>query len=152
MNIGDRAVGPSRRAWRSRMAALVAIVSCGLAAAAVAPAAGHAWWNGQAQIESASWYSHPGIGWTLVVKPTTAARHLSSYGAGVAGWDELYSRYRNSGLNTNLGGMKDQFICHQQFVTLWDRWRATWNLDEWRPDVSYWWTVAQRCNPGGGID
>jgi hypothetical protein len=50
--------------------------------------------------------------------------------------------------NTNLGGMRDQYICHQQIAFA----KRTSNLDEWRPDVSYSATVRARCNPGGGPD
>ena len=65
---------------------------------------------------------------------------------GVWGWDELYEKYKDGGrgINTNIGGLRDQYICHQQFAFLKDR----WNLDEWRPDVSYPSTVAAGCNPG----
>ena len=60
------------------------------------------------------------------------------------GWDELYSWAAGPyGLNTNLGGMRDQYICHQQFAA----YKYTWNLDEYRKDVSYWDTVKARCNP-----
>lgn len=39
--------------------------------------------------------------------------------------------------------MRDQYICHQQFAYL----KSSWNLDEWRPDVSYASTVTSLCNP-----
>lgn len=94
-------------------------------------------------IKSASW-SKSSLGWTLKVTPTTAARAFGgAYLAGVAGWDELYSKYKNKGLDTNLDGMRDQYICHQQFAFFKD----TWNLDEYRKNLSYVDTVAAGCNP-----
>lgn len=100
-------------------------------------------WLGFSLIAGASWVKRS-QGWTLSVKPTGWARaNAPGYLVGVAGWDELYSKYKNKGLNKNLGGMKDQYICHQQFAFF----KSEWNLDEWRPDVSYARTVAAKCNP-----
>lgn len=100
-------------------------------------------------ISSASWASHT-EGWTLQVTPTAWARSLAGgYLPGDSGWDELYSKYKNNGLNTNLDGMRDQYICHQQIVAVRAPGKATWNLDEWRPNVSYVDTVNASCNPGG---
>jgi hypothetical protein len=105
-------------------------------------------WLGIDLIANAHWGWRDG-GWTLFVSPTGWARaNGGGYAVGVAGWNELYSKYKNAGLNTNLGGMKDQFICHQQFAF----YKSTYNLDEWRPDVSYAATVAAGCNPGGPGD
>jgi hypothetical protein len=101
-------------------------------------------------ISSASWQYNSGYGWTLRVSPTAWARaNAGSHQVGIYDWNELYSKYKNSGLNTNLGGMEDQLICHQEFVAIWSPTKSTWNLDEWRPDVSYLATVNARCNPGG---
>jgi Protein of unknown function (DUF2599) len=105
-------------------------------------------WLFKALISSASW-AHSSYGWTLRVKPTTWARLFAgSYAVGVAGWNELYGKYKNKGLNTNLGGMRDQYICHQQVVAIRAPRKPTWNLDEWRPDISYLGTVNALCNPG----
>ena len=100
-------------------------------------------WLGFSLISSAKWVKLS-QGWTLSVKPTGWARaNAPGYLVGVAGWNELYSKYKNKGLNKNLGRMKDQYICHQQFAFL----KSAWNLDEWCPDVSYARTVAAKCNP-----
>ncbi|MEH0109684.1 DUF2599 domain-containing protein [Tersicoccus sp. MR15.9] len=101
-------------------------------------------------IKSATWRWHSGDGWTLEVTPTSWARwNAGGYLPGVYGWDELYSKYRNRGLNRNLAGMRDQYICHQQIVALRAPNKPTWNLDEWRPSVGYLQTVNAQCNPGG---
>jgi hypothetical protein len=94
-------------------------------------------------IARATWVSS-GSGRTLQVAPTSWARlNGGSYSVGALGWRELYSKYRGSGLTTNLNAMRDQFICHQQFAF----WKSTWNLDEWRSDVGYPKTVTNLCNP-----
>ncbi len=103
-------------------------------------------WLGFNLISSAKW-KRRSEGWTLMVSPTKWARaNAPRYSVGVAGWNELYAKYKNKGLNKNLGGMKKQYICHQQFAFF----KSTWNLDEWRPNVSYAQTVNSKCNPGGG--
>ncbi|MEQ1546220.1 DUF2599 domain-containing protein, partial [Methyloglobulus sp.] len=99
---------------------------------------------------------------SLYVQPTAWARAQGGgYLPGVAGWNELYARYwfnanyyyyvngvlnkKRRGIPYNLGGLKDQHICHQQLA--W--WRpGEWHLDEARPDVSYAQTVNSFCNPG----
>ncbi len=131
----------------SRRASLAMLATIALGASAVAPAASEARWLGRNLIHSASWTHRP-AGWTLMVSPTRWARGWAgngylSYRVGAAGWKELYRKYRSRGLNTNLGGMRDQFICHQQIGAF----RKTWNLDEWRPDVSYAQTIRDLCNP-----
>jgi hypothetical protein len=100
-------------------------------------------WLGQNLISSATW-SYSSSGWTMKVSPTAWARTWGtsslSYSVGVAGWTELSSAYY---VGTNPGGFQDQYICHQQYAFF----KNTWNLDEWRPDVSYAATVAAACNP-----
>lgn len=101
-------------------------------------------------IDHATWVYHSPDGWTFEVTPTAWARiNAGSLLAGWAGWDELYARYSCCGLNTNLNGMRDQYICHQQIVAVTNPGKATWNIDEWRPDVGYLQTVNSSCNPGG---
>jgi hypothetical protein len=103
-------------------------------------------------IQSASWTYNSGYGFTLAVTPTGWSRSLAGgYLPGVYGWNELYAKYSSRGLNTNLDGMRDQYICHQQVVAVRDPLKSTWNLDEWRPDVSYLQTINARCNPGGSV-
>lgn len=100
-------------------------------------------------INSATWVHHT-EGFTLEVTPTTWARSFAGqYMIGVYDWSELYSKYKDKGLNTNLNGMRDQLICHQVFVAVRYPGKSTWNLDEWRPDVGYVQTVNASCNPGG---
>lgn len=101
-------------------------------------------------ISSAAWEYYPGDGWTLKVTPTWWARATATNSIAASyGWSELYAKYRDRGLCCNLDGMRDQYICHHVVVGVRDPNKATWNLDEWRPDVSYAETVNTYCNPGG---
>ncbi|MGH3770252.1 MAG: DUF2599 domain-containing protein [Pseudonocardiaceae bacterium] len=109
-------------------------------------------WMGKELIKSAAWIKRE-PGFTLQVTPTAWARkQRGSHDAGEAGWDELYSKYKNEGrgIKKNKQGMRDQYICHQEFVTIRDPGKATWNLDEYRPHVGYFRTVVASCNPGVG--
>ena len=105
--------------------------------------------------------------YTLEVVPTAWARaQAGGFLPGAFGWNEVMAKFKNTakyvynritnkpvtpqitrGIRFNLGGLRDQRICHQQFAFF----KATWNLDEIRPDVSYAATVAAACNPGSGI-
>lgn len=100
-------------------------------------------------IDHATWV-HYSDGWTLQVYPTGWARfNGGSHLVGSYAWDELYTKYKNRGLNTNLAGMRDQLICHEEFVALRSPNKPSWNLDEWRPNVGYLQTLNASCNLGG---
>ena len=89
-------------------------------------------------------------GWTLEVTPTLLARaNAGSFGTAWQGWDELYNDYKNvgRGIKHNLDGLKNQYVCHQVVVAVVSPGKPSWNLDEWRPDVSFPATVRARCNP-----
>lgn len=105
-------------------------------------------WLGIDLIDHATWALHP-EGFTLEVTPTWWQRINNGYWPAASGWDELYAKYSDRGLNTNLEGMRDQYICHVQIVSVRAPDKQTWNLDEWRPNVGYWQTINSYCNPGG---
>ncbi|MER6571340.1 DUF2599 domain-containing protein [Streptomyces sp. NPDC001093] len=107
-------------------------------------------WLWRDLIHSASWTYHSGYGWTLKVQPTDWQRFWNGYAPAQAGWNELYAKYRNHGLDTNLGSMKNQYICHVLIVSWYSPNKATWDLDEWRPDVGLTDTINHKCNPGPG--
>jgi hypothetical protein len=114
----------------------------------VAPSANTAYpvvadpWLGIALIDDVtkSWYS--GQGWRFYVYPSVWGRVGAGVAARTAAWNEAKSYY--SGMNT--GGLADQFYCHfdGRLVTFA---KGSWNLESWRPDVSYAATVAAGCNP-----
>lgn len=89
-------------------------------------------------------------GWSLHVTPTLQARlQAGSSLAAELGWNELYSDYRDvgRGIKHNLDGLKKQYFCHQQFVAVHSPRKTTWDIDEWRRDVSYTDTIRADCNP-----
>ena len=47
----------------------------------------------------------------------------------------------------NNQAMKDQFLCHWDFVSMRAPRKESWNLDVGAPDVGYWNTVFSNCNP-----
>lgn len=106
---------------------------------------------GRDMISTYTWSYYSGYGYTLKVTPTGWSRSLAgAYLAGVYGFRELQAKTGGS-LNTNVDGMRDQYICHQQVVAVRSPRKPTWNLDEWRPNVSYAQTVNASCNPGGPV-
>lgn len=107
-------------------------------------------WLWRDLIHSATWTYHTGYGWTLKVTPTDWQRFWSGVAPAYAGWNELYSKYRNRGLNTNLGSMENQYVCHVLIVNTIAPNKATWDLDEWRPNVGLTDTINHKCNPGPG--
>jgi hypothetical protein len=100
-------------------------------------------------IDHATWVYTSGYGWTFQVFPTLWARSLAGNTAvGYAAWNELYSKYQNGGLNTNLGSMENQLVCHEVVVAVVEPSKASWNIDEWRPNVGLLATINAKCNPG----
>jgi hypothetical protein len=100
-------------------------------------------------IDHATWHYTSPYGWTFQVYPTLWARaNAGSTAVGYADWDELYARYKNAGLNTNLSGMRDQLVCHEIVVAIVQPTKASWNIDEWRPSVGLLSTINAKCNPG----
>ena len=96
----------------------------------------------------------PRCGWSLHVTPTLLARASAfnpviSDTVAAEGWTELYEDYQNvaRGIKRNLGGLENQYICHAEFVAVRAPRKPSWDLDEWRPDVSFWATVRASCNP-----
>lgn len=87
-------------------------------------------WLGLALVSNATCKQDNLCRWTLAVTPTLWARlQAGGYLPGVAGWNELYAKYKNvgRGIKVNLGGMADQYICHQQVVAIRLPTKSTWN-------------------------
>jgi hypothetical protein len=85
---------------------------------------------------------------TLVVTPTEAARAAAgSYEAGREGWEQLVSRFPDPRLDEAAARLRDQYICHQQFATIDEPDKPTWDLELNRPDVGYLETAKALCNP-----
>ncbi|MGG1684281.1 DUF2599 domain-containing protein [Pseudalkalibacillus sp. NRS-1564] len=91
-----------------------------------------------------NWISLSG-GKTLSLYATSYLRTLGWESASIRtdAWDKLYAVHGSSQYWYNTGGMSDQFYCHVDFAKN----KTPWNLDPWRPNVSYWATVNAQCNP-----
>ena len=86
---------------------------------------------------------------SLRVYPTPAARRASGH-AGTqplaqAAWNEVLTLSPDAA----IPGMWEQFLCHWNLAEFAQPGKASWNLEPWRPEVSYEEMVAKRCNPGG---
>lgn len=99
-------------------------------------------WLGKTLISKVTLSYVVGKGTTYKVYPTTWGRWTGS-GARWSAWKEVIAI--NSRINR--GNLKDQFYCHFDVVRLRAPNKASWNLDSWRPDVSYASTIRQDCNP-----
>ena len=86
---------------------------------------------------------------SLRVYPTQAARRTG----GQAGTDGLAAEAWGEVLalspDADIPGMREQFMCHWNFAEFVEPGKVSWNLEPWRPEVSYDKMVATRCNPGG---
>jgi hypothetical protein len=85
---------------------------------------------------------------SLRVYPTAAGRRASGLAApsrGEAAWAEVLTLSPDA----DIPGMKPQFICHWEFAELHRPGKPSWNLEPWRPEVSYERMVQTGCNPGG---
>lgn len=84
-------------------------------------------------------------GKTLSLNPKSNVRTNKT--AANNGWAALSNTSYGVGFNSyfykNKGALNDQYYCHYNYAKTKDR----WNLDTWRPDVSYAATVATGCNP-----
>ncbi|MEP7368085.1 MAG: DUF2599 domain-containing protein [Dermatophilaceae bacterium] len=95
-------------------------------------------------IDKVQW-THGSSGWTLHVFPTLAARLFApAYLSARAGWKEVKQK---AGRFWGETSMWNQYLCHVQFVNFRAPRRASWNLDQWRPNVGYYRTVRANCNP-----
>ena len=102
-------------------------------------------WLGEDLIDHATW-QYVSNGWIMHVYPTGWAKVWGGYLPAAAGWDELYERYRG-GLTTNLGSMRNQYICHHMLSTGGIFGGDTWDLEEWVPDVGLSRFMLNGCNP-----
>lgn len=58
-------------------------------------------------------------------------------------WNKVYNKYKNSKHWEKTTGMKNQYMCHFNFV----RGKSVFNLEPKRPVKNYLMTVANGCNP-----
>ncbi|WP_419998080.1 DUF2599 domain-containing protein [Streptomyces boninensis] len=104
-------------------------------------------WMGQDLIQDAKWvWVHAVQKYTLQITPTNFMKgQPSDYFIAQAAWEELLAKYQQPlGIHRNHGGLWDQFLCHHQFALFAGN---TWNIEDWRPDISYPGTIWAQCNP-----
>lgn len=79
-------------------------------------------------------------GMTYKVHPTLAGRLASLAAHAAFGWQDI----KNMGVPKHIK-YKHQYLCHVDLQV--SRFKSTWNLDSWRPNVGYPATLAAGCNP-----
>lgn len=99
--------------------------------------------------ESGEWaYRYdPGIrreAWSLKLTPTYCGRRIQDDQTDAA-YAQLYDRFGSDWRwrLENGGGMRRQLACHLDIT----RYKPTWNLEPFRPDVPHRAAVAAGCNP-----
>lgn len=92
----------------------------------------------------------------LKVYPTTAGRitAIASKALGIANpfltlgvREEAWSEVVKMEARANTPTMRNQFMCHWDFVSVRAPHRESWNLDADRPNVGYIGTILAQCNP-----
>ncbi len=86
---------------------------------------------------------------SLRVYPTAAARDLSGRPGASAQTGQVWAQVLALAPEADIPGMYEQLACHWQFAELVEPGKASWNLEPWRPEVSYEEMVTAGCNPGG---
>jgi Protein of unknown function (DUF2599) len=88
--------------------------------------------------------------YTMSVWPTPWAIFNSGYyRVAEYGWEELVNKDTYHTINTNVGGMHDQYDCHQILFVGVIRLPsgAVYHLDEFKQNVGLPLTMAYGCNP-----
>ncbi len=111
-------------------------------------------WLGKDLISKTSWsYKSAYKGYTLAVYPTKWGRAGAylTVGAATYWWlrDSVWTetKSKTAGTRENTNSMRDQLYCHVDVVRLVDPAKESWNIDTWRPHVSYTKMIEKRCNP-----
>ena len=82
---------------------------------------------------------------SLRVYPTPAGREAST---DFVSADEAWAEVLAAAPDADQPGMRDQFVCHWQLAEFAQPGKISWNLEPWRPVVSYSQMLASGCNPG----
>ncbi|MFT4127546.1 MAG: DUF2599 domain-containing protein [Gordonia sp. (in: high G+C Gram-positive bacteria)] len=83
----------------------------------------------------------------VTIKTVTQGKTVAVYPVNswaITAFDNYWAEYKLYVSSTYEGNKyKNQLRCHWDFAPF----KSPWNLDSWRPDVSYWDTVLAGCNP-----
>lgn len=112
-------------------------------------------WVGKALIAKTSWtgYNKKYKGYTLEVYPTQWGRFNVWLWFGPALYGSIRKAFyyemnsKTPGKREETASMRDQLYCHIDAVRLKDPHKKSWNLDTWRPNVSYARMLRASCNP-----
>lgn len=112
-------------------------------------------WVGKALIAKTSWtsYNKKYKGYTLEVYPTQWGRFNVWLWFGPALYGSIRKAFyyemnsKTPGKREETASMRDQLYCHIDAVRLKDPYKKSWNLDTWRPNVSYARMLRALCNP-----
>lgn len=111
-------------------------------------------WLGISLVKKTAWtYNSKSKGYTLQVYPSTWGRSaggtvptsVAYVAMRLAFWNEV--KAKTSGSREETPSMRDQMYCHIDVVRLRAPNKTSWNLDTWRPNVSYAKMLAEQCNP-----
>lgn len=86
---------------------------------------------------------------SLRVYPTPAGRAMAGQSGSAAAGDEAWREVLASAPDAGTPGMREQFLCHWQFVEFARPGKVSWNLEPWRPVVDAVTMLDSSCNPGG---
>lgn len=86
---------------------------------------------------------------SLRVYPTESGRLAARQLGTDAQADQAWAEVLTLAPDADISGMREQFLCHWQFAEFGEPGKASWNLEPWRPEVSFEEMVAAGCNPGG---
>lgn len=98
-------------------------------------------------IASTKWRYVSGSGYRLSVTPTNWGKTTGIAARGAA-WTEVKAKTPGTRENTQV--YEKQLLCHfdgRAAVIAREGWNATWDLEGWRPNVSYGAYVQALCNP-----
>lgn len=104
-------------------------------------------WLGGDLIASTKWTWVSGSGYRLTVTPTDWGK-ITGLAARGAAWTEVKAKTPGTRENTQV--YEKQLLCHfdgRAAVIAREGWNATWDLEGWRPNVSYLAYVQALCNP-----
>ncbi|HMI99000.1 MAG TPA: DUF2599 domain-containing protein [Gaiellaceae bacterium] len=94
------------------------------------------WWARNA------WWSWHRAGWTLSVTPSGLAQSWGTASTSRVWRDALAIAGRRSLRSRAYSSLYEQLQCH-----LWYTFKTPYNLDSWRPVVSWSYELYRRCNP-----
>ncbi len=95
------------------------------------------WWAANAW-----WWWNPAGGWTLSITPTGLAQAWGTQATSRV-WNDALAIAGTRRLSSYAySSLYEQLKCH-----LWYTFKTPYNLDSWRPVVSWWYQLHTGCNP-----